>query len=82
MYGHEITVPSVINRVLTSGPVEMELLYMLAPDKMAGMSMAYSGASPLVPEEYLNLPVMGGWFGTQTGNYEGIHCRRTGHNIV
>jgi iron complex transport system substrate-binding protein len=70
MYGHEITVPSVINRVLTSGPVEMELLYMLAPEKMAGLSMAYNGDVPLVSEEYLDLPVMGGWFGTQTGNYE------------
>jgi iron complex transport system substrate-binding protein len=70
MYGHEITVPSVINRVLTSGPVEMELVYMLAPEKLAGLSMAYNGKTPLVSDEYRDLPLMGGWFGTQVGNYE------------
>lgn len=60
--------PSTINRVLTLSPVEMELVYMLAPDKLVGLSFAWNG--DLVPDKYKNIPVVGGWFGTQTGNYE------------
>ncbi len=70
MYGRTLTVPSTINRVLTSGPVEMEMVYLLAPDKLAGLSFTFNGNPPLVPEKYKNLAVIGGWFGTQTGNYE------------
>lgn len=70
MYGRELTVPTTINRVLTSGPIEMELVYLIAPEKLAGLSFTFNGNPPLVSEEYSSLPVVGGWFGTQTGNYE------------
>jgi iron complex transport system substrate-binding protein len=50
---------------------------MLAPDKLAGLSFTWNGGTgdasglpALVPDKYMNLPVVGGWFGTQTGNYE------------
>ncbi len=70
MYGREVTVPATINRVLTSGPIEMELVYLIAPEKLAGLSFTFNGNPALVPEQYSSLPVVGGWFGTQTGNYE------------
>jgi len=70
MYGRQVTVPTHINRVLTSGPIEMELVYLIAPDKLAGLSFTFNGNPPLVPTKYSNLSVIGGWFGTQTGNYE------------
>jgi len=70
MYGRELTVPATINRVLATGGVETELVYMLAPDKLAGLNFPFNGSPPLVPEKYQELPVIGGWFGTQTGNYE------------
>ncbi len=70
MYGRTLSVARTIRRVLTSGPVEMELVYMLAPDKLAGLSFSFGGSAPLIPDKYRHLPVMGGWFGTQTGNYE------------
>jgi iron complex transport system substrate-binding protein len=70
MYGRTLTVPATINRVLTSGPIEMELVYLLAPDKLAGLSFTFNGKPAFVPEKYSSLPVVGGWFGTQTGNYE------------
>ncbi len=73
MLGRNITIPTTINRVLTCGPIEMELVYMLAPDKLAGLSFTFnsdSGLDALVQDKYKNLPVVGGWFGTQTGNYE------------
>lgn len=70
MFGRQVTVPTNITRVLTSGPVEMQLVYMLAPEKLAGLSFTFNGNPPLVPEIYTSLPVVGGWFGTQVGNYE------------
>jgi len=70
MYGRQVTVPATINRVMTSGPIEMELVYLIAPDKLAGLSFTFNGKPPLVPDKYNSLPVVGGWFGTQTGNYE------------
>jgi iron complex transport system substrate-binding protein len=70
MYGRNLTVPASINRVLTSGPIEMELVYLLAPDKLIGLSFTFNGKPALVPAKYAGLPVIGGWFGTQTGNYE------------
>jgi iron complex transport system substrate-binding protein len=70
MYGRTLSVPAAINRVLTSGPIEMELVYLLAPDKLIGLSFTFNGKPALVPEKYKSLPVIGGWFGTQTGYYE------------
>ncbi len=77
MTGRNVTIPTTINRVLTTGPVEMELVYMLAPAKLAGLSFTYNGAPtageafpPLVPDNMSGLPMVGGWFGTQTGNFE------------
>jgi iron complex transport system substrate-binding protein len=70
MYGRTLTIPSTINRVLTSGPIEMELVYLLVPDKLVGLSFSFNGNPPLVPDKCKNLTVIGGWFGTQTGNYE------------
>lgn len=77
MTGRNVTVPTVINRVLTTGPVEMELVYMLAPQKLAGLSFSYNGAPstgeafpPFVPANMSGLPIVGGWFGTQKGNFE------------
>jgi iron complex transport system substrate-binding protein len=70
MFGREVTVPPVINNVLACGLVEMELIYMLAPDKLAGMSSSFNGNPALVKEEYASLPVVGGWSGALTGNYE------------
>lgn len=70
MFGRVVTVPTTINRVLTDGPIEMELVYLIAPDKLAGLSFTFNGKPPLVPDKYSSLPVVGGWFGTQTGNYE------------
>ena len=77
MIGRNLTVPTHILRVLTTGPQLMELVYMLDPAALAGLSFTYNGAPtageafpPLVPLNMTGLPVVGGWFGTQVGNYE------------
>ena len=70
MFGREVIVPSIINKVLATGPVEMELIYMLAPDKLAGLCFEFNGSPPFAHDKYMALPIIGGWFGTQVGNYE------------
>jgi iron complex transport system substrate-binding protein len=70
MFGRKVTIPTNITKVLATGPVEMEMVFMLAPDKLAGLAFTFNGTPPLVPDKYPRLPVVGGWFGTQTGNYE------------
>ena len=66
MYGRGIAVPTTINRVLTCGPIEMEAVYMIAPDKLAGLPFTWNGGTsdpsglpPLVPDPIPEPP--GGW---------------------
>jgi len=68
MYGTNLTVPAVINRVLSTGPVETQLIYMLAPDKLCAVNgignnsfwdSSWNGTPPFVPEEYINLTNIG-----------------------
>ncbi|MCL2150468.1 MAG: ABC transporter substrate-binding protein [Dehalococcoidia bacterium] len=70
MYGRQVTVPATINRVLTSGSVEMQLVFMLAPEKLAGLSNNFNGSPPLVSEQYAALPVVGSWSGGSIPNIE------------
>lgn len=70
MYGRNVTIPTNITKVLVCGPVEMQMVYMLAPDLLAGLTFTFNGNPTYVPEKYSNLPVVGGWYGKSTGNYE------------
>jgi iron complex transport system substrate-binding protein len=45
----------------------MEMVYMLAPDKLAGLSCSFNGASPLVQDEYQQLPVIGAGLAPRPG---------------
>ncbi len=70
MYGREVTIPTTINIVLCAGPIEMQMVYLLAPDKLGGLVFNFNGNPPLVQEKYVNLPMIGGWYGNTQGNYE------------
>ncbi|MBP2134337.1 iron complex transport system substrate-binding protein [Methanomicrobium sp. W14] len=71
MAGRELTVPSEINKVLCTGPPTYNLVYMLAPEKLAGWYTTFNDKEKeFIPAEYQNLPNSGGWYGKQTGNYE------------
>ncbi|MGD6934182.1 MAG: ABC transporter substrate-binding protein [Candidatus Bathyarchaeia archaeon] len=70
MYGRNVTIPTTITKVLCTGPIEAEFVYMLAPDKLAGIPFTFNGNPAYVPVQYANLTVVGGWFGQQTGNIE------------
>ncbi len=72
MLGRELTVPEDIKSAVATSPPSTILVYMLAPDKLAGWNFINSFNHSLIDEKYLTLPVIGGWYGTQTGNYETI----------
>jgi len=72
MLGRQLTVPAEISSVVATSPPSTILVYMLAPDKLAGWNFKNNFTQPFMDENYSNLPVIGGWFGTETGNYETI----------
>lgn len=72
MLGRQLTVPAKISSVIATSPPSTILVYMLAPDKVMGWNFINNYSQPLMEEKYYNLPIIGGWFGTQTGNYETI----------
>jgi iron complex transport system substrate-binding protein len=43
MYGTELTIPAVINRILSGGPVETQLIYILAPEKLCSVNGTTAG---------------------------------------
>nr|HRD26186.1 iron ABC transporter substrate-binding protein [Methanoculleus sp.] len=68
MTGRTVVVPSEIESVLCTSPPSTMLVYMVAPDRLAGWN--FLPETEYIPEEYSALPLVGGWFGKETGNYE------------
>jgi iron complex transport system substrate-binding protein len=67
MAGRTVTIPAHVTSVLGTSPPTTMLIYMIAPDKLLGWNSNNSG---FLPQKYLNLPAVGGWFGGKEGNYE------------
>jgi iron complex transport system substrate-binding protein len=73
MFGRTVVVPADVTRVLSTGPPTTIEVYVLAPDKLIGINFnpnKASDGSVYLPEKYQDLPNVGGWYGTFTGNYE------------
>jgi len=70
MSGRTVVVPLHINKVLTTHPRATTLVYMLAPDKLMGWQGSPSNNTKYMLEKYRDLPSVGGWYATNTGNYE------------
>lgn len=72
MLGRNLTVPSEIDSVVTAtGPYSI-LVYMLAPEKLAGWNTFTPVDHMLMDERYTSLPVVGSWGSAQTANYETV----------
>lgn len=69
MAGRELTIPDPLNHVLSTYPPTSEMIFMLAPDKLMGWQ-SDSKRSKYMKDQYKNLPVVGGWYGGITANYE------------
>ncbi|NLO77896.1 MAG: ABC transporter substrate-binding protein [Methanomicrobiales archaeon] len=72
MADRTIEIPVNPKNVLCPSPPSMVLVYMIAPDRLGAWNSppGNMGDIQYIPEKYRNLPVAGGWMGTQSGNYE------------
>lgn len=71
MAGRTVQVPAHINKVLATSPPSTSLVYMIAPDKLGGWNSNLTDEQKkYTPEQYQNLPVVGGWYSTFQGNPE------------
>ncbi|MBR4396256.1 MAG: ABC transporter substrate-binding protein [Methanobrevibacter sp.] len=72
MANRTVNIPGDINRVVATSPPMTTIMYMLAPEKIAGVNFQWTDEElKYVPNQYKDkFPVVGGWFGSQDGNYE------------
>ncbi len=71
MSGRTVTVPGKIRKVWTAYPPLTYLIYTLAPELLNGWNTPLADRSrPFVDPRYRDLPVVGGWFGQRTPNFE------------
>lgn len=71
MANRTITVPSSINTVVATSPPMTTIIYMLAPEKLGGLNFQWTNEElEYVPSQYKDLPNIGGWYGSNDGNYE------------
>ena len=72
MANRTVNIPGEINRVVATSPPMTTIMYMLAPEKLAGVNFQWTDEElKYVPDQYKDkFPVVGGWFGSQDGNYE------------
>ena len=66
--GRKVTLPTKIDRVISTYPPITTIVYMLAPEKLLGWN--FKPDTRCMPPQYAALPVVGGWFGLWSGNYE------------
>ena len=72
MANRTINISSSIDRVVATSPPMTTIIYMIAPEKLAGVNFQWTDEElAYVPDQYKDsFPVIGGWFGSQDGNYE------------
>ena len=62
--GREVALPAQIEKVALSGPLAQIVLFPLCPDKLVGLSSAWSeGAEEYLDTEYFNMQVIGQLYG-------------------
>lgn len=62
--GREVEVPAKIDKVALSGPLAQIVLFALCPDKLVGVSNAWSKeAQEFLDEKYFNMPQIGQLYG-------------------
>jgi iron complex transport system substrate-binding protein len=59
--GRKVTIPAKIDKVYYTSPIGQIMVYVLAPEKMAGWTMQLSdNEKKYIQPEYVNLPFLGG----------------------
>lgn len=72
MANRTVNITSSVDRVVATSPPMTTIIYMLAPEKLVGVNFQWTDEElKYVPDQYKDtFPVVGGWFGSQDGNYE------------
>lgn len=71
--GRQVELPKKITRIAASGSMAQIVLFALAPDMLIGISGEWSqSAQPFIDEVYINLPVIGQFYGQGDLNLEEI----------
>ena len=71
MAGRTVQIPASVNDVVATSPPMTTVIYMIAPEKLTAVNFQWTEDElKYVPSQYANLPVVGGWYGTQDGSYE------------
>lgn len=71
MINRSVEIPEAVKNVVATSPPMTTVLYMIAPEKLKAVNFQWTDAElKYVPSQYKNLPVVGGWYGTQDGSYE------------
>lgn len=71
MANRSVQIPASVDRVIATAPPMTTIIYMLAPDKLTGVNFEWTDTElKYVPNQYKDIPVVGGWFGSQDGSYE------------
>lgn len=71
MVGRSLQIPASVDDVVATSPPMTTVLYMIAPEKLTAVNFQWTEDElKYVPDQYANLPVVGGWYGTQDGSYE------------
>ncbi len=64
MFGRHLTVPEQIEKIYGTSPIATYLVYAIDPDLIAGLNtVPLEAERPFLKQEYLEKPVLGGWFG-------------------
>ena len=71
MLDRSVRVVTPVDSVIATSPTMTTVIYMIAPDKLKAVNFEWTQDElKYVPKEYQNYSVVGGWFGTNNGNYE------------
>ena len=71
MLNRSVRVVTPVDSVIATSPTMTTVIYMIAPDKLKAVNFEWTQDElKYVPKEYQNYSVVGGWFGTNNGNYE------------
>ena len=71
MLNRSVRVVTPVDSVIATSPTMTTVIYMIAPDKLKAVNFEWTKDElKYVPKEYQQYPVVGGWFGTNDGNYE------------
>ena len=71
MVGRNVQMPGSVSNIVATSPPMTTVLYMIAPEKLKAVNFQWTDDElKYVPGQYANLPVIGGWYGSQDGSYE------------